>query len=162
VARWSGVRPAPGGPAPGAGIGPARRGCPALLARLHFAFNEFGARNDVPAAADGGGRRSVASPRVPDDRAGQAENLLNCGLARLAEGAAAGAADLCRAAGLFAAEPSLTGPSGYLFACARAAMSGPAGRPGSGMGVSSIGRFERRSSDGFEPRRRLYPSHWGG
>ena len=29
-------------------------------------------------------------------------------------------------------------------------------------GVSSNGRFERRSSDGFEPRRHLSPSHWGG
>ena len=36
---------------------------------------------------------------------------------------------------------------------------------GAGAGVSmrpDCGRFERRSTDGFEPRRHLSPSHWGG
>ncbi len=77
------------------------------------------------------------NPRVPGYRGGLAENLLNRGLARLAEGDPAGAAaDLRRATGLYGTMPSLTGEQGYFFACARAAVSGLAGRPGSGVSVA--------------------------
>ena len=52
-------------------------------------------------------------------------------------GAASGAAaDLRRATGLFAAEPSLIGVYQYVFGCARAALAGLAGRAGSGVSAA--------------------------
>jgi hypothetical protein len=62
---------------------------------------------------------------VPSYRAGLAENLLNRGLALLAEGNRSGvAADIRRATRLYAAEPSLSSAHQYQFGCARTALSG--------------------------------------
>lgn len=77
------------------------------------------------------------NPGVPDYRAGLAENLLNRGLARLAERDAAGAAaDLRRAAGQYAAESAPDGENRFLFGCVRAAPSGLADHPGSGVSAA--------------------------
>jgi hypothetical protein len=55
------------------------------------------------------------------------------GVARDRAGAAA---DLRRATGLFAAEPSPTGEFRYIFGCARAALAGLAGRAVSGVSAA--------------------------
>jgi hypothetical protein len=74
---------------------------------------------------------------VPNYRAGLAENLLNRGLALLAQRDRPGAAaDLRRGMGLFPGKTLLTGEQQYLFGCARAGLPGLARRPSSSVSAA--------------------------
>jgi hypothetical protein len=98
-----------------------------------------------PAQARDHAERAVAArealvredPRTPGYRAGLAENFLNRGLARRGQGDIAGAgADVRRALGLYDILPSRSGEQWFLSACSHAALSGLAGREGSGVSAA--------------------------
>jgi serine/threonine protein kinase/tetratricopeptide (TPR) repeat protein len=75
-----------------------------------------------------------AEPKSSNYRVGLAENYLNRGLAhRALDDPAGAAADYRRALGLFGALPSMSAERWFLFACARAALSGLGGRADSGV-----------------------------